>query len=102
VSLQLGMRLGSVVCDTEVIVVRAPSEDVDLRCGGHPMLPKEAAPSPRCEPLPGYTEGSLLGKRYADDDLGLELLVTKAGAGSLSVSENCLLVKKPKRLPTSD
>ena len=37
--LKAGVRLKSVVCTTEVIVVRVPKEDVDLRCGGQPMVP---------------------------------------------------------------
>ena len=45
--LKPGQRLASAVCDTEVVVVKAPAADVDLRCGGHPMTLKgEAAPAP--------------------------------------------------------
>jgi len=44
--LRVGMRCRSVVCETEVIVVRAPSEPVELWCGGHPMVAREPA-SPR-------------------------------------------------------
>ena len=45
------------------------------------------------------TGGAQLGKRYADDDLGLELLCTKAGEGSISVGETVLEVKGGKALP---
>ena len=34
---------------------------------------------------PAYAEGTLLGKRYADAEVGLELLCTKAGKGTLSL-----------------
>jgi hypothetical protein len=51
---------------------------------------------------PGFDQGTQLGKRYADDDLGLELLCTKAGEGSLSVGEGILAVKGAKPLPASD
>ena len=54
------------------------------------------------EPAPEFATGAVLGKRYADDDGGIELLVTKAGAGSLSVGTTALAVKNPKRLPSSD
>ena len=38
----------------------------------------------------GFDGGTQLGKRYADDELGLELLCTKAGEGSISVGETPL------------
>ena len=41
--LKAGSRLQSAVCDTQAIVVRAPKDDVDLRCGGHPMVPPGGA-----------------------------------------------------------
>ena len=49
-----------------------------------------------------YASGTLLGKRYADDDAGLELLCTAAGEGSLSVGEVTLEIKGAKPLPSSD
>ena len=54
--------------------------------------------------LPVSVEGDpvLLGKRYADDELGLELLCTQGGAGTLTVGEQPLLVKGAKPLPSSD
>ena len=43
---KMGSRLRSAVCSTEVIVVRAPSSDVGLTCGGAPMLaPGEDGPT---------------------------------------------------------
>ena len=36
--LKPGMRLRSVVCTSEVVVVRAPATAVDLACGGAPMI----------------------------------------------------------------
>ena len=51
---------------------------------------------------PGFDQGTQLGKRYADDELGLELLCTKAGEGSISVGETVLVVKGAKPLPASD
>lgn len=47
-------------------------------------------------------EPTLMGKRYADEDLGLELLCTQAGNGGLTVGESPLLVKGAKPLPSSD
>lgn len=100
--LTVGARLRSVVCDTEVIVVRAPEEDLDLRCGGHPMAPMEGASPNGASIEPSFASGTTIGKRYGGDDLGVELLVTKGGAGSLSIGADALPVKDPKRLPTSD
>ena len=43
-----------------------------------------------------------MGKRYSNDELGLEVLCTKAGEGSISVGETLLDVKGAKPLPASD
>jgi hypothetical protein len=96
-----GMRLRSVVCDTEVVVVRAPEAQVDLRCGGHPMhpVPGDLPPGERHM---SETSGTLLGKRYAHDATGLEVLCTKPGAGGLTVGAERVPVKAAKALPSSD
>ena len=50
----------------------------------------------------GFGDGTQVGKRYADDDLGLEVLCTKAGQGTLSLGIDPLPVKGAKPLPSSD
>ena len=100
--LKPGARFASGVCETEVIVVKAPPGDVDLRCGGQPVHPKEAAAPVGGSPDPAHGEGTQLGKRYADEELGIEILCTKAGAGSLSVGDTPLGLKEAKPLPSSD
>ena len=42
-----------------------------------------------------------MGKRYVDES-GAEVLVTKAGKGTLSVGTTALTVKEAKPLPASD
>jgi hypothetical protein len=98
--LRVGSRWKSAVDTTEVMVIRAPSSEVDLRCGGHPMAPP--GDTVEAEPNPLYCDGTQLGKRYADEEIGLELLCTKPGKGSLSVGEQPLALKAAKALPTSD
>lgn len=99
--LRVGSRWKSAVDTTEVMVIRAPSSEVDLRCGGHPMTsPGSDAGGAELNPL--YSDGTEIGKRYADEGIGLELLCTKAGKGSLTVGEQPLLLKAAKALPTSD
>lgn len=101
IQLKPGLRLRSVVDATEVIVVRAPDATVELACGGTSMQPAgEESPGGAVDP--GWAEGTLIGKRYADDELGLELLCTKAGEGSLSLDGRPLAVKDAKPLPSSD
>jgi hypothetical protein len=93
--------LRSAVDACEVVVVRAPGEPVDLRCGGHPLRSvDEEAPSESV--VAGFDGGTQLGKRYADESLGLEVLCTKAGEGSISVGGTVLEVKGAKPLPASD
>lgn len=100
--LRPGQKLHSAVCDAQVVVVKAPSGAVEVGCGGVPLLEdgQEADGAAALDPSLG--DGSLLGKRYADDDLGLELLCTRAGAGALTVDGRPLLVKGAKPLPSSD
>ncbi|WP_039823155.1 hypothetical protein [Nocardia testacea] len=97
-----GTRLRSQVCSTEVIIVRAADSLDDLRAGGVPMVPIDGgATEPAGGPREGFAEGNLIGKRYVDDG-GAEVLVTKAGAGTLSIGTTPLAVKEAKPLPASD
>ena len=99
--LKPGTRLRSQACTTEVIVVRPPAGDVDLRCGGAAMVP--VGGDAATQPLdPGHQAGTQLGKRYADEGTGLELLCTKAGEGSLSLNGAPIDLKDAKPLPSSD
>ncbi|MFZ0666318.1 MAG: hypothetical protein WAM97_11215 [Acidimicrobiales bacterium] len=101
-TLAAGARLRSSVCTTEVVVVKASNGDVDLRCGGSPMLPVDSTVERAGEPESGFQDGTPLGKRYVDESSGLELLCTKAGPGSLSVGDQLLTQKTAKPLPSSD
>lgn len=97
-----GTRLRSQVCTTEVIIVRAADSLDDLRAGGVPMVPIDGGAAPSDGgPQDGFADGNLIGKRYVDDQ-GAEVLVTKAGAGTLSVGATPLTIKEAKPLPASD
>jgi len=97
--LKPGQKLFSVVSDAQVVVVKAPAAAVEIACGGVAMVAEQPdAPTPAADP----GEGPLLGKRYADDEIGLELLCTKGGEGALTVDGRDLLVKGAKPLPSSD
>ena len=97
-----GARFRSAVCETEMAVVKAPGEPMDLRCGGHPVLPiTEERPS-GLSPEAGFDEGTAVGKRYTTEAGTLEVLCTKAGPGSLSVADVRLQLKDAKPLPSSD
>ena len=96
-----GTRLQSQVCDTQVIVVRSADSLDDLRAGGFPMVPLDAEKSSDATLDPDFAEGNVMGKRYVDEN-GAEVLVTKAGAGTLSVGMTALNLKEAKPLPASD
>jgi hypothetical protein len=96
-----GTRLQSQVCDTQVIVVRSADSLDDLRAGGAPMVPLDAEKSSDLSIDPAFSEGNAMGKRYVDET-GAEVLVTKAGAGTLSVGTTALSLKEAKPLPASD
>ncbi|WP_319447794.1 MULTISPECIES: hypothetical protein [unclassified Mycobacterium] len=96
-----GTRLQSQVCDTQVIVVRSADSLDDLRAGGAPMVPVGTDPDASLALDDAFSGGTLMGKRYVDD-AGAEVLVTKAGKGSLSVGSTPLEIKEAKPLPASD
>jgi hypothetical protein len=97
-----GVRYQSAVCDTQVAVVKASETALDLRCGGEPMLPLDAARDSGAAPASGFDGGAQMGKRYVSPDSSVEVLCTKPGAGTLSVGEQALELKDAKPLPSSD
>ena len=97
-----GSRWRSAVDTTEVVVIRAPSEDSSLECGGQQMVVLGTDLQTAGTVHPDYRDGTTLGKRYCDDDTGLEVLCTKAGEGSLALGGRSLHIKEAKPLPSSD
>lgn len=95
-----GTRLQSQVDDTQVIVVKTADSLDDLRCGGVPMVALDAE-KVSADIDPAFAGGTAMGKRYVDD-AGAEVLVTKAGQGTLSVGKTALNLKDAKPLPASD
>jgi hypothetical protein len=100
--LKIGTRWRSAVCDTEVVVVRAPSDAAALECGGSEMLPVGTDRDPNRSPDPQWAEGTLIGKRYVLEGTEIEALCTKSGNGSLAIGGTRLGVKSSKPLPSSD
>jgi hypothetical protein len=100
--LKPGSRWKSAVCTAEVVVVRPPTEDVTLECGGVPMIALHAARPEGLAVDPAHASGVTIGKRYTDAESGIEALGSKAGAGSLSVDGRPLGLKAAKALPSSD
>lgn len=98
--LRPGARFQSTVCATEVIVVKGTGP-AELSCGGAAMVAAGSAERTG-EPDADASGGTLLGKRYGDPDETVELLCTKAGAGSMALSGAPLAVKVTKPLPASD
>ena len=98
-----GQALASTVDSTTVIVVRAPGSEIHLTCAGVEMWdPKSGGACPAGEADPAQLTGTQMGKRYADERLGLELLCTKGGSSSLSIGDAPLQLKEAKPLPSSD
>ncbi len=102
VQLKAGERWKSAVCDTQVVIVRAPDTAIELEIGGHPVVALGDEPAGNRALDPAHSDGSLAGKRYADEEIGLEILVTKPGAGSPSIGGAALGLKEAKPLPSSD
>jgi hypothetical protein len=99
--LKPGTRLKSAVCETQVMVIKTSGGEHDVRCGGAEMLDM-TGPDGSGEVDPAFAEGSMMGKRYVNEDETIEFLCTKGGKGSLSLDGAPILAKQAKALPTSD
>lgn len=97
-----GTRLRSVTSSTEVVVVRSPNEDLLIACGGSPMVSIGSEVASAATPQPGLDAPTLLGKRYVDEEAGVELLCTKADQGTLTCGGRVMHLKEAKPLPSSD
>ncbi len=97
-----GTRLRSAVCSTEVMVVKAPDEEVELSCGGAPVIALDAAVPEGLSIASGADGGTQIGKRYVDESGNLEILCTKPGDGALAADGKPLAIKSAKPLPSSD
>ncbi|OBH01644.1 hypothetical protein A5692_17095 [Mycobacterium sp. E342] len=100
-----GTRLQSQVCDTQLIVVRSSEALDDLRIGGAPAVPIPlGTQDPKVDSkytVDAFAGGTVMGKRYVAAD-GAEVLVTRAGKGSLSIGTTPMAIKEVKPLPASD
>ena len=105
--LRPGQKLYSAVGGAQVVVVRAPSTAVEVRCDDEPLTTEPsgaAGPQPQGPDVAAVAtgDGPLMGKRYADEEVGLELLCTRTGTGALTVDGRPLAIKGAKPLPASD
>jgi hypothetical protein len=100
--LKAGTRLKSAVCNTEVMVVMAPKEAVEVTCGGTALIEMGADKPEGGSVAEGADGGTQMGKRYVSEAGDLELLCTKPGDGSLGSGGALLAVKGAKPLPSSD
>lgn len=100
--LKPGARFRSATSDTEIAVIKAPQGAVDLRIGGHPVVPLGQGRVEGASVDPLFDEPTAVGKRYTNDEGTIEVLCTKAGAGSISVGDTRLHPKDAKPLPSSD
>ena len=99
-TLKPGLRLKSAVCDGEAMIVKAI--DVELTCGGVPMVANDEEPAAGAEADPEHMYQCLIGKRYVNADETLEVLCVKTGEGSFGYDGQMLMGKETKRLPSSD
>lgn len=97
-----GARFTSAVSDVQVMAIKAPAGEVELTCGGVPML-AAGETAPEGVQLDGGDAGeALIGKRYVDAEEQYELLCTKGGKGTLVLNGTPLEIKQAKQLPSSD
>lgn len=92
-----GQKLRSPASTAQLIVIRAPGDDVDLTLAGEAVTSEDVAPTPA-----GDGPALLVGKRYGDAGDTLELLCTMPGNGPLAVGGVELAERAAKSLPSSD
>ena len=100
--LRAGQKLHSAVCEAQFVVVRAPGGDVDVAVGGTAALDHEPSADERAELDASIGDAPQMGKRYADEEVGIELLCSRPGAGAVTVNGAVLPLKGAKPLPSSD
>jgi hypothetical protein len=100
--LKVGSRAKSAVCTTELMVIQAPDADLDVRCGGAPVVAIGEQVPAGGSPAANASGGTQMGKRYVALEGKLELLCTKPGKGSLALGDTPLVLKEAKPLPASD
>jgi hypothetical protein len=101
---RVGMRLKSTVSQLTVIVIR-PGKGLsvdDVQSAGAPMVLRDAEVGAQPEPDSADTVRLPVGKRYASEADGFELLVTQAGLGPLTIRGKAMELKQPRQLPSSD
>jgi hypothetical protein len=101
VILRPGTRWRSTAGGAEIVVVRAPEDEVTMECNGAPMEALESGGGGPADGEAGETP-LLLGKRYEAAGLGVEVLCSKAGPGPLRIDDEVLVEKGAKPLPSSD
>ena len=99
--LKAGSRYASTVSDVNVVIVKAPAGDVELTCGGSPMVPL-GEESISGAPAAGADMEIPVGKRFTDAEGEIEVLISKAGVGTLVCNGAELGLKDAKPLPSSD
>jgi hypothetical protein len=100
--LKPGSRWRSAVCEGEFIVVRPPKTAATLECGGAAVIPHAVARPEGGSVAEAHAAGVQAGKRFVDPETSLEVLGTKAGAGSLSIDGRAIGAAEAKKLPASD
>jgi hypothetical protein len=102
-AIKVGQKLVSTVDTTAVITIRGSQDDIEIGCGGAPMVtPSGNGVEPTGAPQPSLQDGTVIGKRYADEESGIELLCTTGGQGTLTANGRPLILKATKPLPASD
>jgi hypothetical protein len=100
--LKVGSRWTCTSCTTAVVVVSTADGAMRLECCAAPMVVLGGETSRTRPPRATGAPSALLGKRYVQAECGLDILVTKGGAGPLTSNGEPLAVKEPKALPASD
>jgi len=100
-TLKAGARFKSAVCDTQIMVIKAPAGEFELACGGAAMV-APAAVVGEATLSAAHAGETLIGKRYVNADESVELLCTKGGKGALVLNGVPMEVKQAKQLPSSD
>jgi len=98
--IKAGQRLACPTGATEIVVVRPPSSEVELTCAGAAVV--DPGTDRTDTSVASEDDMVLVGKRYTDEESGLEVLCSKPGPGPLAADGRLLTIKGAKPLPSSD
>ncbi len=93
------IRVFSAVDTTELVVVRASAEPIELTIGGAPAVLSPVARSWTAKVSAPANSGTVIGRRYVNLMATVELICVKAGFGVPAIAGEVLAIRQAQPSP---